>query len=65
MIASREVIRILERNGFVLKSQKGSHCKYVKENRTVIVPHPKPQLPLGTFLSIVRQSGLDKKDFGN
>lgn len=65
MVSSKEVIRVLERNGFTLKSQKGSHCKYVKENRIVIVPHPKPHLPIGTFLSIVRQSGLDKKDFGN
>jgi len=29
----------------------------------VIVPHPKKEIPLGTFRSIVKQSGLSKEDF--
>lgn len=47
-------------------SQKGSHAKYrlVKGTTyTVIVPMAKKQIPLGTFRSIVRQSGLNKEDF--
>lgn len=42
----------LEDNENMIKSLKGSHSNY---NRTVIVPHPKPEIPYGTFLSIVRQ----------
>ncbi len=63
LLSSREIIAVLLANGFVLKSTKGSHSKYTKEDKTVIVPHPKPEIPYGTFLSIVRQSGLSKSDF--
>lgn len=63
LLTSRDIIKILTANGFTLKSTKGSHCKYIKDNKIVIVPHPKPQIPYGTFLSIVRQSGLSKSDF--
>ena len=54
---------MLEQQGFVKKSQKGNHVKFVKGHSTVIVPHPKPVTPRGTLLSIVRQSGLSKELF--
>jgi mRNA interferase HicA len=63
LYSSREIISVLEANGFILKSQKGSHTKYVKGSQVVIVPHPKKAIPYGTFSSIVRQSGLSKDDF--
>ncbi len=63
LLSSREIITVLSSNSFTLKSTKGSHCKYVNSNKTVIVPHPKPEIPYGTFLSIIRQSGLSKNDF--
>jgi predicted RNA binding protein YcfA (HicA-like mRNA interferase family) len=65
LFSSREIIAILLSNGFSLKSTKGSHSKYINGSKTVIVPHPKPEIPYGTFLSIVRQSGLSKTDFIN
>ena len=49
--------------GFVEVSQKGSHVKYKNKNRVVIIPHPKKEIPRGTFASILRQSGLQKEDF--
>ncbi len=61
--SSHEIIKVLEKKGFMYKSQKGSHIKYVKSDRTVIVPHPKKDIPQGTLLSIVRQSGLPKEEF--
>jgi len=63
LYSSKDIISVLERNGFILKSRKGSHCKYIKRNRTVIVLHPKKEIPYGTFLSIVKQAGLKKEDF--
>lgn len=60
---SRHIIRVLESHGFQFISQKGSHCKFRKDAATVIVPHPKPEIPVGTFLSILRQSGLKRDDF--
>jgi predicted RNA binding protein YcfA (HicA-like mRNA interferase family) len=63
LYSSKEIIKILENNGFVFESQKGSHCKYINNNRIVIVPHPKKEIPSGTFSSILRQSGLGREDF--
>ena len=63
LFSSAEIIRVLEKNGFVFISQKGSHCKFIKESFVVIVPHPRKEIPAGTFISILRQSGLKKDDF--
>ena len=35
----KDVVTMLQENGFVLKSQKGSHLKFVKGDKTVIVPN--------------------------
>lgn len=64
--SSREIIRVLQQKGFVFVSQKGSHVKLEKAslglNRIVIVPHPKKDIPLGTFKSICRQAGIPEKE---
>jgi predicted RNA binding protein YcfA (HicA-like mRNA interferase family) len=67
LLSSRQVIRILEINGFVFISQKGSHLKFRKygiKNKTVIVPADKKEIPIGTLYSIIRQSSLVKENFG-
>ncbi len=64
--SSNAVIKVLTRRGFFFVSQKGSHAKYhntSKPVRTVIVPARRPEIPIGTFKSIVRQSGLKEEDF--
>jgi len=61
--SSKQIIKVLEAEGFVFISQKGSHVKYRREDKTVIVPSPKKEIPIGTFRSIVRQSGLDVSKF--
>jgi predicted RNA binding protein YcfA (HicA-like mRNA interferase family) len=63
LLSSREIISILEKKGFLFKSQKGSHVKYIKDAYVVIIPHPRKEIPAGTFQSILRQSGLNKEDF--
>lgn len=63
LLSSAEIIRTLLKFGFQLVSQRGSHQKYRKEGRTVIVPSPKKEIPQGTFRSILRQSGLNSTDF--
>jgi predicted RNA binding protein YcfA (HicA-like mRNA interferase family) len=50
-------------NGFVFVSQRGSHAKFKKGSRIVIVPSPKKEIPMGTFRSIIRQSGLTHEEF--
>ena len=64
MLSSQEIISILIRNNFVFVSQRGIHKKYKKDERIVIVPDPRKEIPIGTLFSIIRQSGLDKKEFG-
>jgi predicted RNA binding protein YcfA (HicA-like mRNA interferase family) len=54
---SRDIVRRLEAEGFKLVSIKGSHHKFRKGPITVIVPHPKKELPLGTARGIARQAG--------
>lgn len=55
---SRKIIKMLKANGFEEVSKRGSHLKLRKGDRTVIVPHPKKDLPLGTAIGIYQQAGL-------
>ena len=61
--SSQKIINTLLKNGFLFISQRGSHQKYRKDNKTVIVPAPRKEIPIGTFRSIIRQSGLDPREF--
>ncbi|MFM2281174.1 MAG: hypothetical protein RLZZ444_3405 [Pseudomonadota bacterium] len=54
---SRNIIQRLKDDGFELVAIRGSHHKFRKGDRTVIVPHPKKDLPIGTARSIARQAG--------
>jgi len=47
----------LERNGFRFVKQRGSHRKYKKNGRTVIVPMHY-ELAKGTLMSVLEQAGL-------
>lgn len=68
LYSSDLVIKVLLREGFVFVSQKGSHAKYVKDagggKTVVIIPIGRREIPRGTFKSILRQSRLSLKDFG-
>lgn len=66
-LKAKEVIKILETNGFVLSRQKGSHMIFKNQMTSSIVPVPlhggnKP-IPIGTFLAIVKQSKLPREKF--
>ncbi len=63
LLSSKEIIKVLLDNEFYFISQKGSHRKYRKLDRVVIVPYPKKEIPIGTLKSIIRQSGLNKNLF--
>lgn len=66
-LKSSEVVRRLMRLGFVFKSQRGSHAKYVKRvvgwpTRTVIVPMH-DTVSKGTLQKILLQAGLSLDEF--
>lgn len=54
---SKKIIAKLLSEGFEQVSQAGSHVKLRKGARTVIVPHPKKDLPTGTARNIAKQAG--------
>ena len=59
----REIIRLLEKNGFVhVKSNAGSHQKYYnsKTNITVAIPVHAKELKKGLENAILKQAGLKK-----
>ena len=63
LYSSRHILMVLKRHGFVEVDQTGSHKKFRFKSFTVIVPAAKREIPYGTFMSILRQSGLHKQDF--
>lgn len=66
LYSSSEIIKVLQKKGFVYVSQKGSHAKFRKIGNptlTVIVPDGKREIPFGTFKSILRQANLSESDF--
>ena len=56
---SKDVIKWLEAEGWVLIHAKGSHYQFTHPAKPgrVTVPHPKKDLPVGTLRSIYRQVG--------
>ena len=65
LLSSEQIVKVLLKEGFYFVKQKGSHGKYRKDTKTVIVPMAKKEIPFGTFRSIVRQSGLVEAIFRN
>jgi predicted RNA binding protein YcfA (HicA-like mRNA interferase family) len=60
---SKDIISALETDGWIQVAQKGSHVQFkhpVKPGR-VTVPHPKRDIPIGTFRSIEKQANLKLK----
>lgn len=64
---ARRIIRRLEKNGFIFIHQKGSHRYYLKmkNNQQLLtsVPMHPGDLPVGTIVAIIRQSGLKREEF--
>jgi len=63
-ISSAQFLKIIKAQGFVFISQAGSHAKFRNlEGKTVIVPHPRKDIPIGTLRSMIRQTELPKELF--
>jgi len=57
----REVIRVLEADGWYLVATKGSHRQYkhkIKAGRVTVAGKPSEEVAPGTLNSILKQSGL-------
>lgn len=54
---SKKIVKRLLSEGFERVGVQGSHHKFRKGSITVIVPHPKKDLPIGTARSIAKMAG--------
>jgi len=66
LYSSSDIVKVLQKKGFIYISQKGSHAKFRKTGfpiLTVIIPAGKREIPFGTFKSILRQTNLIEDDF--
>jgi predicted RNA binding protein YcfA (HicA-like mRNA interferase family) len=63
-ITGKQLITILEKQGFISQRQKGSHVRLKdSENRVVTVPvHVNKILGKGLLLKILRDAELSKED---
>ncbi|HEX8712339.1 MAG TPA: type II toxin-antitoxin system HicA family toxin [Terracidiphilus sp.] len=59
-MGSREIIKRLKADGWFEVAQVGSHkqFKHPEKPGRVTVPWPRKDLPIGTILSIEKQSGI-------
>ncbi len=63
---AREVLAKLQRAGFVVRRQSGSHVvlRHQDGRQTYVAMHP-GDVPTGTFRSILKQAGLTEESFRN
>ena len=57
VISGKDVVKILCKNGFIVRRQTGSHMIVKREKRQVVVPNH-DEIDRGTLRSIIKQSGL-------
>jgi predicted RNA binding protein YcfA (HicA-like mRNA interferase family) len=64
-IDSNRLIKILEREGFKVIRQKGSHIILINEEKTrIVVPmHPGKDIKPGLCRAILREAGISRKKF--
>ena len=61
----REVIRLIEADGWYLVATRGSHRQYrhpAKPGRVTIAGKPSDDLARGTLNSVLKQAGLKEKN---
>lgn len=55
----KELIRILESNGYIFSRQSGSHAIFKKSGKKIIVvPIHNRDIPPGTLTGILKDSGI-------
>ena len=67
ILTSRELIKILKEKGFEKDHSTGSHFIFYHSinKKRVTVPFKRKDLPKGTIMSILKQTGISKKDLLN
>lgn len=65
IIKPRELIKIFIKQGYKIDRQKGSHVilYHTNTHRRLTIPLHVRDIPNGTLLAIIKQSGLTKTEF--
>lgn len=64
VLSGADLVSLLEKNGFLVVRQRGSHTSLQKDHyRTVVPLHD--ELAKGTLLAILKQCGLSREELGN
>lgn len=64
-VKSKKLIRVLERMGFILRRQTGSHAifRHPQNRNIAVVPiHPK-DIKRGLLYGILKQAGISEEEF--
>jgi predicted RNA binding protein YcfA (HicA-like mRNA interferase family) len=59
----RDVIRLIESDGWRMVRQKGSHRQFhhpTKPGTVTVAGHLSDDMPIGTLKNIMKQAGIDK-----
>ncbi len=58
---SKDLIRLVEDDGWLLSRVRGSHHQFKHPTKPglVTIPHPRKDLPQGTVRNILRQAGIE------
>ncbi|NJK53331.1 MAG: type II toxin-antitoxin system HicA family toxin [Leptolyngbyaceae cyanobacterium SU_3_3] len=64
-VKAKDFIKVIEKLGFYLDRQKGSHAIYKDSNgQRVVVPiHAGKDLKQGTLMGMIQDIGIDKETF--
>ena len=59
---SKDLIKLLEADGWTLRGSKGSHHVFIHPHKPghITVPHPKKDLGTGLSYKLLKQAGLEK-----
>lgn len=63
VVKVRDLIRLIERDGWILVTQKGSHRQFkhpTKKGRVTIAGKNSDDMAVGTFGSVLKQAQIDK-----
>ena len=65
---AKEIIKILKKNGWILKRTKGSHLHFKHDYKSALVTvpfHGSKELNFKTLLTIIKSAELPKTEFFN
>jgi predicted RNA binding protein YcfA (HicA-like mRNA interferase family) len=66
-VKPRQIIRFLEKNGFILDHSSGSHFIFFNfvSRRRAVVPSHNRDVPKGTLMSLLREAGFTREELIN